>query len=319
MTHFKAAHEPYDFPEKFKDLYKNVQFPEPENLYDFGPNTTQRTFIGQKIEELVRRWETAAKEGNQINYPELPFEIIGLDSIQIRKKAYQKLIKDYLRCTAGINDNLGKILQYLDQNNLTENTVVIYTSDQGYFLGEHGFFDKRMFLEESLRMPFVIRYPKEIKGGIRIDDIILNIDIPALIADYGGLKKIPSFQGVSFRDNLLQKTSPNWRTSMYYRYYAHSMSRPAHFGIRNKRYKLIFYYGLPLSLKGSYTQTATVPSWEFYDLLVDPKENYNEYQNSEYIETIQQMKKELIKIRIEMGDLDLDFPEMNLIINKFWG
>ena len=131
----------------------------------------------------------------------------------------------------------------MDKAGLAENTVVIYTADQGYFLGEHGFFDKRLIYEESLRMPFVIRYPKEIPAGTRNKDIILNIDFSALIADYAGIQNQNTIQGASFRKNLMGYTPPDWRKGMYYRYWLHRIERPGHFGLRNERFKLVFFYG----------------------------------------------------------------------------
>ena len=227
--------------------------PEPESLYDFGPETTGRTFVGQKLDELAKRMMKASKNPDKFwtNYPGLPFSTKGLDSIQARKKIYQKFIKDFMRCGAAIDENIGRLLDYLEESGQAENTVVIYTADQGYFLGEHGFFDKRMIYEESLRMPFVIHYPKEIKGGTRIDDIILNIDFASLFADYAGVENFHSGQGRSFRQNLSGNTPADWRKSMYYRYWAHAPRRPAHFGIRNHNYKLAFFYGQHLGLRGA--------------------------------------------------------------------
>ena len=193
----------------------------------------------------------------------MPFSIAGLDSTQARKKIYQKFVKDFLRCGAAIDENLGRILDYLQNAGLAENTVVIYTSDQGYFLGEHGFFDKRMMYEESSRMPFIICYPKEIKGNKRLDDIVLNIDFAALFADYAGIKKPAFIQGESFRENLKGNTPATWRKSLYYRYWEHSPARPAHFGIRTDTYKLIFYYGQPLGKKEA-AKVTTAPAWDFY-------------------------------------------------------
>ncbi|MGI9543957.1 MAG: sulfatase-like hydrolase/transferase, partial [Cyclobacteriaceae bacterium] len=224
MTHFKATHEPFDYPERHKDLYIDQDIPEPASLYDFSPETTGRSFIGQKLENLGWRWEQATAKPDEwwTRYPGMPFSLEGLDSLQARKKIYQKFVKDFMRCGAAIDDNIGRLLDYLEASGLAENTVVIYTADQGYFLGEHGFFDKRMIYEESLRMPFVIRYPKEIQGGSRIDDIILNIDFPSLFADYAGIDN-PSFtQGRSFRKNVAGQTPEDWRQTMYYRYWAHA-------------------------------------------------------------------------------------------------
>ena len=319
MTHFKATHEPFDYPDRLKDLYKDQEIPEPASLYDFGPETTGRTFSGQKMDELARRMIYASENPGKFwtSYPGLPFSTKGLDSIQARKKIYQKFVKDFMKCGAAIDENIGRLLNYLEESGEAENTVVIYTADQGYFLGEHGFFDKRMFYEESLRMPFVIRYPKEIKGGSRIDDIILNIDFPSLFADYAGLENPDFMQGKSFRQNLMGNTPENWRKSMYYRYWAHAPNRPGHFGIRNERYKLIFFNGQHLNMPGAKKETSE-PGWEFFDLQTDPNENQNSYDNPEYAAIIKEMKEELIKLRSEVGDTDEKFPEMRQVIENYW-
>ena len=319
MTHFKATHEPFDYPERHKDLYVDEEIPEPESLYDFSPETNGRTFIGQKLENLGRRWEQATAKPDEwwTRYPGMPFSLEGLDSLQARKKIYQKFVKDFMRCGAAIDDNIGRLLDYLEANGLAESTVVIYTADQGYFLGEHGFFDKRMIYEESLRMPFVIRYPKEIKGGARIEDIILNIDFPSLFADYAGIAN-PSFtQGQSFRDNLGGQTPKNWRQTMYYRYWAHAPVRPGHFGIRNHRYKLAFFYGQHLNLEGTQKEN-TEPAWEFFDLIKDPQENYNAYNDPGYEQVITGMKEELLAQREKLGDMDHDNPIVSQIIEQHW-
>ncbi|HVZ26469.1 MAG TPA: sulfatase-like hydrolase/transferase, partial [Sediminibacterium sp.] len=187
MCHFKATHEPFDFAERFKDLYTGVDFPYPPSFLDSGASTTGRSFRGQPLEEMGRRYHQASVGPFWTSYPELPFSTEGLSPIAARKKIYQKMLHDYLRCVAGINDNLGKILDFLEKTGLDKNTVVIYTADQGYFLGEHDFMDKRLMYEESLRMPFVIDYPKEIRPGTRVKDMILNIDFAALFADYAGI------------------------------------------------------------------------------------------------------------------------------------
>jgi arylsulfatase A-like enzyme len=319
MTHFKATHEPFDYPERFNDLYKDIEIPEPESLFDFSPETTGRSFEGQKLEQLAFRYEKASDAPDKwwCKYPGLPFYTSDMDSISARKAVYQKLVKDFMRSGAAIDDNIGKILDYLEKNNLAENTVVIYTADQGYFLGEHGFFDKRLIYEESLRMPFVIRYPKEIGAGKRLDDIILNIDFPALMADYAGVEIPTSMQGKSFRNNLKGQTPSDWRTAAYYRYWTNQSNRPSHFGIRNKRYKLALFYGHSLDMTGS-SKESTNPQWEFYDLETDPKENYNAYNDSSYTEVIKEMKSALIKLRENLGDTDAQYPEMQNIFNDHW-
>lgn len=319
FCHFKATHEPWDFPERFKHLYDDVEFPEPENMMEFDTAQSGRTFRGQQLENMAWRWETASKDPSAwwCLYPELPFSTQGMDSIAARKKTYQKLIKDYLRCGAAIDDNIGRLLHTLDEQGLSENTIVIYVSDQGYFLGEHGFFDKRMMLEESLRMPFVIRYPKEIDANTRNNDIILNIDFAALLADYGGVSLPDGSQGRSFRSNLAGATPPDWRQSMYYRYWTHHKIRPAHMGIRNHRYKLMFLYGDPLGMKGSDGE-ANTPSWEFYDLADDARENHNQYNNPRYKDVISDMKNEMLQLREEYKDMDEEHPVMSLIFDRYY-
>ncbi len=315
FCNFKATHEPFDYPERHAELFNNDTIPEPESLFDNGKHTTGRCFKGQVIENLGERWDRATKDSTfWTTYPGLPYPLENLDSIQKRKKIYQKLVKDFMRCGAAIDDNIGRLLDYLDEEGIADNTIVIYTADQGYFLGEHGFFDKRLIYEESLRMPFVIRYPKEIRGGQRLDDIILNIDFPALLADYAGLKEVDYFQGKSFRENLKGNTPKDWRKQMYYRYWLHHPNRPAHFGIRNERYKLAFFYGQGLEMQGA-SKESSDPAWEFYDLKNDPKEIHNAIDDPSYTEVINEMKNNLSKERIKYNDLDEKYPVMKEILN----
>ncbi len=320
MTHFKATHEPFDYPARYQDFYQGVSIPEPASLLDFGEANNGRTFIGQKLEILGERYVNDTKNlanGKKTRYPSLPFSLDGLDQMEARKKTYQTFIKDFMRSGAAIDDNIGKLLDYLEANGLAENTIVIYTADQGYFLGEHGMFDKRMIYEEALRMPFVMRYPKEIPAGTRNSDIILNLDFPSLFADYAGITPPDFLKGQSFRENAKGKTPSNWRSSMYYRYWLHQSNRPAHFGIRNERYKLAFFYGQPLGKLGTHKET-TEPAWEFFDLQEDPKEMHNAYNEEAYAAVIKTMKKELNRLRMESGDTDDDYPVMQEILRDYW-
>ena len=239
------------------------------------------------------------------------------DSVANRRAIYQKLVRDYLRCGATIDDNIGRLLDALDREGLAENTVVIYVSDQGYFLGEHGFFDKRIMYEEPLRMPFVIRYPKEIPAGTRNGDIVLNVDFASLLADYAGASAPAGAQGRSFRANLRGETPADWRRSMYYRYWTQHEIRPAHMGVRDDRYKLIFFYGDRAGMTGS-DDIATPPSWEFYDLLADPHEDHNVYNSPAYAGEIEKMKRELLKLRREVGDTDAATPRMQEILDEYY-
>ncbi|MGH9667977.1 MAG: sulfatase/phosphatase domain-containing protein, partial [Bryobacteraceae bacterium] len=174
--------------------------------------------------------------------------------------------------------------------------VVIYTSDPGMFLGEHGYFDKRFMNEESLRMPFLIRYPREIKPGSTNNDIVLNLD-------FAGQKAPGDMQGRSFRALLQGKTSEDWRTSMYYRYWMHLSDHavPAHYGIRTKRYELIYYYGQPLDAKGA-VQRPTEPEWEMFDLATDPNEMYDVSRDPAYATARTELTTELSQLQTKFKD-----------------
>jgi arylsulfatase A-like enzyme len=197
---------------------------------------------------------------------------------------------------AGIDDNVGRLLRWLEGAGLAEDTVVIYTSDQGYFLGEHNLFDKRFMLEESLRMPFVVRYPREIRPGTRLDDLILNVDFAELLLDYAGAAAPTTMQGRSFRRNLAGATPSDWRDAMYYHYWTHQPQRPSHYGVRTQRYKLIYYYGL--------IRMGRRPEdcWEFYDLTTDPHERLNQYDVPRHQGTIASLKARLDELRREFRD-----------------
>lgn len=233
-----------------------------------------------------------------------------------RRAIYQKLIRDYLRCGATIDDNIGKLLKTLDEMGIADNTIVVYVSDQGYFLGEHGFFDKRMFYEEAARMPFVIRYPKKIPAGKRLKDLILNIDFAPTLAEFAGVK-MENVQGHSFTGNLEGKTPADWRKEIYYRYWTNHAIRPAHFAIRSERYKLIFYYAKNLDMTDTENFDFT-PAWDFYDLEEDPHENHNLYNDPKYAPIIRQMKKDLLNLRKEVGDTDEKYPEMQELLEKYY-
>lgn len=316
--HFKATHEPYDYPIRMAGLYEGVTFPEPHNLMDFGPETNGRSFKGQTLEELSRRWSEASKDPDKwwCRYPGLPFSVDGLHPAVARRQVYQKLIKDYMRCGATIDDNIGRLLDTLDDLGISDNTIVIYVSDQGYFLGEHGFFDKRMFYEEAARMPFVIRYPGKVRAGARNSDLILNIDFAPMLCEFAGTK-MPSGQGRSFVGNLRGETPSDWRKEFYYRYWTTHVERPSHMAVRTDRYKLIFYYGARLGMTDCEDITYT-PSWDLYDLSKDPYEDHNVYGEKEYAPVVKDLKKTMLRLRKEAGDTDMASPEMEKIMSEYY-
>lgn len=236
-----------------------------------------------------------------------------------RKIAYQMYIKAYLRCVASIDDNIGRVLKYLDEEGLTDNTIVIYTSDQGFFLGEHGLFDKRFMYDESLRIPLLVRYPKKIKPGSVTSDFAVNIDFAPTFLDIAGIEIPDDMDGVSLKPVLDGNTPASWRSDMYYRYWMHRahFNISAHYGIRTDRYKLIFYYGLPLDASGAF-QESTPPEWELFDLQNDPHEMNNVYDDPAYAEVIKGLKSRLLELKKQYGDTDEKYPELMAVREKSW-
>lgn len=310
MCHFKAPHRWWVPAERFKHLLEDVEIPEPANMYETYEHKGQ---YAQVIETGLEYMNSKDLKDN------MPPENATRD--EKRKWNYQIYIKDYLRCIAGVDENVGRVLAYLDEHNLTENTIVIYTSDQGFFLGEHGWFDKRLMQEESLRMPFVIRYPKEIPAGVNNRDIIMNVDFAPLFLDYAGETKPDYMQGESFRKNLKKKSTKTWRKAAYHRYWMHadrSHNVCAHYGIRTDRYKLIYYYGQPLGKKGARKKTLT-PEWELFDLKKDPMEMNNVYNDPKYAKTIKKLKHELLNIKATYDDGDEQYPVLQKLNETyFW-
>lgn len=287
LLHFKATHEPWQFDARFADMFSGVEIPAPATLLGtVGPIGTR--VAGWPLEILTQRMSENASHGGS------RLRLDTQDPLQVRRATYQKFLKDYLRCVAGIDENMGRILAYLDQHGLSQDTVVIYTSDQGYFLGEHDYFDKRFMLEESLRMPFIVRYPREIKPNSVISDIILNVDFAETMLDYAGATPPASMQGRSFRANLNGHTQSDWRDAMYYRYYGGQPTRPAHFGIRTLRDKLIYYDGLKDNPPGD--------RWEYYDLVADPHETRNQYDAPQFASRISTLKQRLTTLQRKLGD-----------------
>ena len=203
---------------------------------------------------------------------------------------YQRYMEDYLGVIKSVDRNVGRLLAYLDENGLSENTMVIYTSDQGFYLGEHGWFDKRFMYEESFRTPLLIRYPGHITPGSTNTDLVQNIDFAPTVLDVAGVEIPEDMQGLSLRP-LFKNDSVSWRDALYYHYYEypgiHMVKR--HYGVRTERYKLIrFYYD--------------IEAWELYDLEKDPQELENLYGTPDYAEVQEQMHTRLEELRVQYQD-----------------
>ncbi len=293
LCHHKAPHRPWYSDEKHAAMYLNEEIAEPETLYDTYEN---RATAAAAAEMRV---------GPHMDSTDLKCEVpTELPEMALRKWAYQRYIKDYLRVVASVDDNVGRLLDYLRDAGLEENTVVIYTSDQGFFLGDHGWYDKRFMYEESLRMPFVLRYPREVTPGSTNSDIVLNVDFAPLFLDLAGISIPESFQGRSFRQ-LLQGSAPaDWREAMYYRYWMHKAHHNvyAHYGIRTRRHKLIYYYADALGQAGTIDETYE-PEWELFDLLEDPRELRSVYHDPAYTGVRSRLTAKLHRLQAEVGDI----------------
>ncbi len=211
------------------------------------------------------------------------------------KWKYQRFMKDYLRCVLSVDENVGRVLDYLDKNNLSENTIVVYTSDQGLFLGEHGWYDKRFMYEQSLEMPLVMRYPGQINPGQVSREMVLNIDFASTFLDFANVPIPEEMQGKSLRPLLLGSRQHHWRKSIYYHYYEHPYgwhNVRKHYGVRTERYKLIRFY-------------EDEGSWELFDLHNDPDELHNCYGDSDYTDIIRQLKRELKRLQKIYGDTNI--------------
>jgi arylsulfatase A-like enzyme len=297
MSHQKAPHRPWQPAPKYKDLFADQTIPEPGNLYDHYEGRS-RSVAATKMKVGENMTDTDLKTARPA----------GLSGDPLRRWAYQLYIKDYLRCIQSVDDNVGRLLDYLDSEGLGTNTIVIYTSDQGFFLGDHGLFDKRLMYEESLRMPFLMRYPAAIKPGTVNRDMTLNIDFAPTFLDYAGRQAPAEMQGRSFRANVEGHTPKNWRTAMYYRYWMHNDNDhhvPAHYGIRTDRWKLIYYYNKPLGMAGSYPNNMP-PEWEFFDLKNDPREMHNLYGDPRHSALIMRLKADMMKLQRQAGDKPVD-------------
>jgi arylsulfatase A-like enzyme len=223
---------------------------------------------------------------------------------ELKHFKYQRYIQRYLRTVQAVDDNVGRILDYLDEEGIAEDTVIMYSSDQGFFLGEHGWFDKRFIYEESFQMPFLIRYPRMIKPGSVCDDIISNVDFAPTWLNLAGIT-IPSYmQGKVFTPLLKGETPDDWQKIAYHRYWMHRdeiHNVYAHYGVRNQRYKLIYWYMDNLDLPGT-KPGGGEPEWELFDCEKDPLELFNCYSQSEYAEVVREMTILLENKMREIGD-----------------
>lgn len=329
MLHFKAPHDFFEFAPRYKDYLADVEIPEPSSLY-FQPNWGSEGTRG-KNDSLIHYIGTSVSDRHMYRNYVKDFLNDSIHGPEATHLAYQEYLRRYLRCVKGVDDNLQIFFDYLKKEGLWDNTVIIYTGDQGMMLGEHDLQDKRWMYDESMRMPFIVHWPKVVKPGSTSDLLINNTDFAPTMIEIGGGKAPEYMQGRSFIKTLRGEQEENWRTATYYRYWMHIIHHyvPAHFGIRTKDYKLIFFYGkhyLPPSEFGKFywakqyygIERETPHTWEFYDLRKDPEELHNRYNDPAYKDVIAELKAELKRQREELNETDEKYPEIQKIIEEYW-
>ena len=327
MHHYKAPHDYFDNAPRYESYLADVNIPEPDSLWDQGKNFGSLATRGAE-DELLHHIGTSIGSRNPRRsylgdlpklYPnEFPkdFDPANFTDDENKRFAYNAYLKKFLRCVKGIDDNLGRLFKHLEVTGQLDNTIIIYTGDQGFMLGEHDYQDKRWMYEESQRMPFLVRYPESVPAGQKIDTIIENVDYGPMMLEFAGAEIPESVQGRSFKSILETGKEPeDWKQEAYYRYWMHMAhhDNPGHMGIRTKTHKLIYYYGC--NYDGGY---RTPPGWELYDLVNDPKEMTNIVDDPASAELVKDLKERLAKLRKDVGDDGSHYPECEKIVQEFW-
>jgi arylsulfatase A-like enzyme len=327
MHHYKAPHDYFENAERYESYLADVAIPEPETLWIRDPKFGSIATRGAN-DELIPHVGTSIGGRNPRRsylgdlpalYPkEFPenFDPAHYTDEENTRMAYNAYIRKFLRCVKGIDDNLGRLFAYLEETGQLDNTLIIYSADQGFMLGEHDYQDKRWMYEESQRMPFLVRYPKSIQAGQKLDAVVENVDFAPTMLEFAGAQIPNSVQGRSFKSLLETGREPSdWKQAAYYRYWMHMVhhDNPAHVGIRTKTHKLIYYYGC--NYDGGY---QTPPGWELYDLVNDPHETRNLYDDPDQAELVTYLKRQLAELRAKIGDNGTHFPECEKIVQEFW-
>ncbi|MEW7278553.1 sulfatase [Aquimarina sp. 2201CG1-2-11] len=334
LYHQKAPHRSWMPEQKHMSLFDGTVFNPPHNFFDRykGRNSASNHEMGifkdmdvvydlkmlDKQEKLKTKYRAAYQKmydrmnERQKQVWDAHYDPIIEDFVKSKLTGedlalwkFNRYMKDYLSTVQSVDDGVGTLLDYLDENNLSQNTIVVYTSDQGFYLGEHGWFDKRFMYEESFRTPILMRYPKEIKAGTVIDDLVQNIDFAPTFLDYAGVTIPSDIQGRSLR-KLVKGEVSEWRDAIYYTYYEfpgeHNV--PRHHGVRTDKYKLIHFY-------------FDSNQWELYDLEKDPSEMHNVYEDNSYKEIREMMHEKLNEMRKKYGDSDsLDKQFLESYMNR---
>jgi arylsulfatase A-like enzyme len=327
MCHHKAPHREWMPAQRYlNDLVKD--YPEPASLFDDYKNrgtaardaemrisnnmglTNDNKIPPEVVEKLGFKefldWYKMAYEKNlkrltteelrkwEATYKPIVDKFVANtpQGDELTRWKYQRYMQDYIACVEAIDDNIGRLLDYLDKSDLSKNTLIVYTSDQGFYLGEHGWFDKRFMYEESFRTPLIMSYPPLIKAGTQSNDLVLNLDFAETFLELAGVDVPEEMQGMSLLP-ALKENNYKWRDAIYYHYYEypgiHAVKR--HYGIRTNRYKLIHFY-------------YDIDEWELYDLEKDPYEMNNIYNKPQYDVVQKQLHEQLDLLRKKYKDSD---------------
>ncbi len=308
MCHHKAPHREWTPDEKHRLLFAGRTIPEPATLWDDYATRTDALHENQQrvADDLTRRDLKLepppgldAKERDawlSVKPTEVTLTADGKKTALAGKDLapwkYQRYMQDYLACVQSIDDNVGRLLDFLREGSLERDTIVVYTSDQGFFLGDHGLYDKRFMYEESLRMPLLVRWPAVVRPGSLSEAIALNVDFAPTFLEAAGTAAPATMQGRSLLPLLRGETPPDWRTAMYYRYYhdpGHHNTR-AHYGVRTATHKLIYFW--------------KKNQWELFDLRSDPAELRNLYGQPGLQAVTAELKATLARLRAELQDDD---------------
>ncbi len=288
-VHHKAPHSPWTPAARHRALYADVDLPLPATFDD----------------DYATRPAAAAARIRIPEDLEMPHdEPAGLGAVERKRRGYQHFIKEYVRCVAGVDDSVGRLLATLDRLGEAENTVVIYTSDQGYFLGDHGWADKRFMYEPCLRMPFLVRCPAEVAaGGVR-QELLTNLDFAPTLLDYAGVPIPVEMQGVSGRAVIAGRPPADWQRSFYYRYWDHGgRGVCAHYGVRSTTHKLAYFHPASVTWEGARDRYPQLPPYcELFDLVSDPHELRNRYGDPQLADVQAALQAELAALQDRYGD-----------------
>lgn len=312
MCHHKAPHREWEPNLKYLDDFDGGEFAEPETLFDdyAGRGAAERTqdmTIARTMNdrdlkltppraltpEQREKWDAYYEPRNK------KFREAKLEGRELVRWKYQRYMHDYLACIASVDESVGRMLDYLKDSGLEDNTLVMYSSDQGFYLGEHGWFDKRWIFEESLRTPLLVRWPGVVEPGSNNADIVSNLDFAETFLEVAGVKVPGEMQGRSLLPVLKGQTPADWRTSLYYHYYEypgpHNVRR--HYGVVTDRYKLVRFY------------EPEVDYWELFDRQTDPRELTSVYGKAEYADAQTRLEHELARLRKDLQVPETDPPE----------